>query len=73
MKTWYFTFCGNHELGGYCQPIKAQSWGVARAKMFELYGEKWCFQYDEEQWGSMKNTSTKLFPLEKELEVVIAE
>jgi len=46
-EIYYFTFgCGQpHE--GWCQPILAEDGQVARAKMVELYGNKWSFQYNE--------------------------
>lgn len=73
MSVWYFTFCSDHALGGYCQPIKASSWGAARAKMFEMYGEKWGFQYSESEWQSLKNDPRRWYPLERELDLVVVE
>ena len=73
MKTWYFTFCGDQPLSGYCQPIRASSWGAARAKMCEMYGEKWGFQYSEDEWLNMKNDPKRWYPLERELELVVVE
>lgn len=73
-SVWYFTFAGNDPVyGGYCQPIKARSWGEAREKMFELHGAHWCGQYDEEFWNKMKNDSTRWWPLEKELPLIVAD
>lgn len=69
-KVWYFTFLADDPVyGGYCQPIKASSWDEARAKMFELHGAEWCFQYSEEQWEQMKLRSC-WFPTEIPLDVI---
>lgn len=71
MQTWYFTFCSDDpKNGGYCQPIKASSFGAARAKMFEMYGSRWAFQYSEKQWLKMKNDPSRWYPMEQELELV---
>jgi len=69
-KTWYFTFGVGHHNAGKCQPILASSWDSARAKMFELYGDKWCWQYPAEKWEEMKNDTTRTYPLEEELPII---
>ena len=73
MGVWYFTFCSDDPIhGGYCQPIKAANYFEARNKMFEMYGDKWAFQYSEEQWLEFKRDPHKIWPfkLETELELV---
>lgn len=50
MAVEYFTFGVGQELAGHVQPIKAESAEAARAKMFEVYGKKWAFQYSEEAY-----------------------
>lgn len=70
MSVWYFTFCLGQTMGGWCQPIKAPTYGAARAKMFELYGDKWCFQYSEEDWNRWKNDPHRMWPMERELELI---
>lgn len=71
MRTWYFTFCTDHPThGGCCQPIKAESWGAARAKMCDMYGTRWCFQYSEEEWESYRNDPNRYWQMERELPVV---
>jgi len=70
---YYFTFCGYHELAGYCQPIEAKDYGTAREKMFELHGSRWGFQYSEDEWQGIKNDTNRWWPMEKELETIIAE
>ena len=74
METWYFTFLSDDfTKGDYVQPIRAKSFGEARSKMFELYGEKWCFQYSEEQWEDWNRRRPHGFPIERELELIIVE
>ena len=50
MEKFIFTFGVGTPLGNRCQPIIASSYGQAREKMFEIYGSKWCGQYDEAHW-----------------------
>lgn len=73
MKTWYFTFGGNQPLAGYCQPIKAEDFWSARAKMVELHGEKWCGQYSEDDWNGFKEDKNRMWTMEKELPIIDAE
>lgn len=67
---WYFTFCGCHDQRDWCQPIEAESYGEARAKMFEMYGDKWGFQYSASEWENYKNDPRRWWPMEKELPLV---
>jgi len=69
---YYFTFGGDHKLAGYCQPIEAQDYYAARAKMFELYRAKWGFQYLEGDWLKIKNDPKRKWPLEQELPTIEA-
>lgn len=48
-----FIFGIGHGLGGHYIRIKARSYGAARIKMFELYGEKWAFQYEATYWDTI--------------------
>ena len=42
--------------------------------MFEVYGSKWAFQYDEKLWQSAKEQAEKFgFHIEAELEPIYAE
>lgn len=52
LKTFYFTFGGGQRYQGHYQPIMAIDSKRARAKMVEIYGTEWAFDYDEEQWKS---------------------
>ena len=71
MSVWYFTFLGDDPVyGGYCQPIKAESWYDARIKMCELHGDRWCFQYSADEWERVKNNPERWYPIEKELELI---
>lgn len=48
MNKWYFTFGTGHLLRDYVIVI-AGDFRVARAKMCEQFGDRWCSQYNEEQ------------------------
>lgn len=49
-KKWYiFTFGVGQEHEGHYIKIYG-TYDSAREKMFEMYGDKWAFQYDEERW-----------------------
>lgn len=63
----YFTFGGfNHpSLYNYCVKITAQTPAIARQRMFELFGEKWGFQYDKKPFESVIDTN-KAVALNKE-------
>ena len=49
-KAWYFTFCGNHKYPNGYVKIFANDFGEARQKMFDMYEDKWGFQYTEEEF-----------------------
>ena len=70
-KTWYFTFgCGQLHAGR-VQPIVAESYDEARAKMFQMYGGAWCFQYSNEDWADIKKRrDIWSVPVETELPTV---
>lgn len=70
-QIWRFTFgCGQLH-AGYCQPILG-TFSTARNKMFEMYGDAWCFQYSENEWERIKNDPKRFWPMEKDLELVEA-
>lgn len=74
MQKFIFTFYTAHPLGGKCQPIYAKDYGQAREKMCEYYGNKWGFQYTEEEWNkSLKNARKIGYKLETELEPIYCE
>ena len=51
MNTYYFTFgCGSRFHDKYIR-ITASDWEKAREIMFEQFGNKWAFQYDEEKFA----------------------
>ena len=69
-KRWYiFTFgCGQEHAGKY-----VKIWGTyeeARQKMIDRYGDKWAFQYSEENWEKMKADIHRMYIMETELEVI---
>ncbi len=51
MKKYYFTFGLGNELGNRYLVIFAKSEMGAHQKMVELYGNKWAFCYNHEQWA----------------------
>ena len=67
MNKYYFTFGCDSPNRGMCQVIEASSELYARAKMFQLYGNKFCTSYDEETWLKMKNDPNRKYPLEVEM------
>lgn len=44
-----FTFDSAHLYGGKAVKVKGD-YDTARKKMFDFYGDKWVFQYSEEEW-----------------------
>lgn len=54
MEKFIFTFGGINPLfiNKYVV-IQAEDYGKARKIMFDLVGDKWCFQYTEEQWKKL--------------------
>ena len=50
LKEFIGTFGSGQKYEGMCQPIMAESYGMARSIMFDLYGEEWGFMYTREEW-----------------------
>jgi hypothetical protein len=73
MEKFIFTFGIGQKHGGYCQPIFAKDYEAARNKMFELYENKWAFQYTNERWEEIKNNPNRMYAMETELEPIYAE
>lgn len=71
MEKYYFTFGCDSPNAGMCQVVEASCELYARAKMFDLYGNKFCTSYPEDIWMKMKNDPNRKFPLEKELPQII--
>lgn len=46
---WYFTFGANQEHAGHYVRIRG-TFAEARAEMFARYGNRWAFQYSEQEW-----------------------
>ena len=66
-ESWIFTFgCGQKHSGHYVKI--SGSFYEARQKMFDRFGDKWCFQYSEEEWERMKNDPKRFWDMETELE-----
>ena len=66
---WMFTFGSGQKHAGYYVKIRG-TFDEARRKMFDKYGEEWGFQYSEKKWREMESDPNRLWPLEKELEVI---
>ena len=47
---YYFTFGFGQRYENCFTVIEANDYGEARDIMFEMFGKKWAFQYDEEHW-----------------------
>lgn len=73
MGKWIFTFGANQPLAGYCQPIYASNFKIARDKMFEVHGEVWAFQYSEEEWKEQIRNPERFWNMEKELNPIYVE
>lgn len=67
---WIFTFGSGQLYAGYYVKIRG-TFDEARAKMFEKYGDEWCFQYSEKKWEEWERTRPPYVPIEKELEVIV--
>ena len=50
---YYFTFGVGHLLKNYCIKIYG-TYEETRKLMFESFGDKWAFQYSEEQFANTK-------------------
>ena len=68
-KWWIFTFGYGQKYEGHYVKING-TFGEAREKMFDKYGEEWAFQYSEEQWNDWLNTKPKWIPEESLLEII---
>ena len=72
MKKYYFTFMGDDLLyHNKVQPILAEDYGAARSLMFGRYGDKWAFQYTQEQWEEWENKRPWYYPKEIELPPIV--
>lgn len=67
---WIFTFCNDgSEKAGKCVKIKG-SYGEAREKMFDKYGEYFAFQYSEAEWEKNWNNPNREYQMEDIIEVI---
>lgn len=67
MNEYIFTFGCGQKNAGECQVVVAENWDSARKAMFDMYGEKWEFQYSREEWEIMRNDPDRWYPIETEL------
>lgn len=66
MERWIFTFGSGQQHAGHYVVMEG-TWGEAREKMFEQYGEEWCMQYSEDEWNDWLLRRPPWVPLETEL------
>lgn len=69
MHTFYHTFGLGHEHQGKVQPIIARNAVDAYRAMLEKYGDKWAFQYTEEEWEANRKAG---LAKEKPLKIISA-
>lgn len=69
-KWWIFTFGCGHRFAG-CYVKIYGTFSEARKKMCDKHGDKWAFQYSEENWNAMKNDIHRMFPMENTVLEVI--
>lgn len=51
-QNWYFTFGVGDQLFSKNYVCINDTYGKAREKMFEVFKDKWAFQYDEKSFGN---------------------
>jgi len=66
---WIFTFGGGQLHEGMYVKIKG-TYLSARKEMVERYGNKWAFQYSEEEWEDWLNRKPDYIPAEELLEEI---
>lgn len=68
LKEFIGSFGAGQKQEGTCQPIMAESYGMARKIMFGLYGEEWGFMYTRDEWEKWgREAKLVKVPIEKEL------
>ena len=67
MSYYIFTFGQDQENEGKCVRIEGDEYST-RKKMFEKYGNKWAFQYSEEEWEAIRNNPQRFWDMEEEIE-----
>lgn len=65
---WVCTFGWGQTNAGCCVRITG-TYSEARQKMFDIYGDKWAFQYPAEEWDSWKQDPNRAWYMEKEIEL----
>lgn len=61
-----FTFGHGQPLAGHCVRVDGD-YGEARAKMCDVYGTQWGFQYAEEVWDAWKQDPERAWYMETEV------
>lgn len=68
-ESWIFTFgCGQKHAHTYVRIYG--TFGEARTKMFEKYGEEWSMQYTEEEWADWEKRRPLYLKAETLLETI---
>jgi len=63
---YYFTFgSGQKHCGHYVK--RFGTYGEARQQMVDKYGDKWAFQYSEDEWKKWENDPNRGWDMETEL------
>lgn len=63
LGNWYFTFGNGQKYAGRCVRIFG-TFSSTRDKMFEKFGDKWAFQYSEEDWKAVEDDPHRFWPME---------
>lgn len=66
MEEWIFTFGVGHEHRGHFIRIKG-TYEEARAKMCEIFGMRWAFQYSAEEWNKWAKDPSRRWAMETEI------
>ena len=69
-KTWIFTFGAGHVNAGHYVKIDG-NYNTARDTMNNLFGDKWAFQYSEEDWSLYTTKAAQAFHDLKAIETEI--
>ena len=72
-ELYVFTFGDCHKYAGRYLVLKG-TFNETRKKAFELFGDKWAFQYTMEEWNNVINKLKQEYPFAKlEKEITLKE
>lgn len=63
---WIFTFGHGQPFQGKYVRIEGE-YMDARNQMYNIFGDKWGFQYSIDEWRKMENDKDRMYPLETEI------